>query len=169
MTKSYFIELSDYHIWANDLVCNWLDEISEQQWKQVVVSSFNSIYETILHIASAEKLWIERLRKMSKFEILTKIFNGSKEDLIRLWKQIFHSLKDLIEEMPEDLFEQKLLYKNTQGVEYNLPYYQLLAHLINHTTYHRGQVVNMLRQVGFTDVKSTDMTTYFRIKNQLSI
>lgn len=167
MSKNYFIELSGYHIWANDRVCNWLDEISEEQWNQPLVSSFNSIYETILHITGAEKIWVERLQKHSNPEILTQTFKGSKEDLIKTWKEISLSFKNLIESMPEDQFQQKLLFKNTKGIEYNQPYYQLLAHMINHTTYHRGQVVTMLRQVGFTDVNSTDMTTYFRIKNEL--
>ena len=162
MSKKYFIELSGYHIWANDRVCSWLDTISDEQWNQPVVSSFKSIQETILHMASAEKIWVERLLKYSKFEILAETFKGSKSDLIGTWKGISLSFKKLIEDMPEDLFQQKLLFKNTKGVEYDQPYYQLLAHIINHTTYHRGQVVTMLRQVGFTDVSSTDMTTYFR-------
>lgn len=162
MSKEYFIELSEYHVWANNRVCDWLDKISEEQWNQTVVSSFNSIYETILHVAAAEKIWVERLQKNSNSEMLTKTFSGSKEELLKTWKEISISFKKLIEGMPEDLFQQKLLFKNTKGIEYNQRYYQLLAHVINHTTYHRGQVVTMLRQVGFTDVNSTDMTTYFR-------
>lgn len=168
MSKIYFIELSEYHIWANDRVCNWLERISEEQWNQPVVSSFNTLYETILHIAGAEKIWAERLLKNPRPEILGETFHGSKEDLIKTWKEISLSLKRIIEAMPDDQFQQKLLFKNTKGIEYNQPYYQLLAHVINHTTYHRGQVVTMLRQVGFTDVTSTDMTTFFRTKNELS-
>ena len=116
---------------------------------------------------ASEKIWVERLKGDSNPELLTGTFNGSKEELLQLWKRISLNFKKLIEEMPEDLFQQKLLYKNTKGVEYNLPYYQLFAHVINHSTYHRGQVVTMLRQVGFTDVDSTDITSYFRIKNEL--
>ena len=168
MSKKYFIELSEYQIWANGLVCEWLGKISEEQWNQPVVSSFNSVYETIIHVAGAEKIWVERLRGHSKLEMLTGTFKGSKEDLIKLWKEISLNFKKLIEEMPEEKFQQKLLFKNTKRIEYNQPYYQLLAHVVNHSTYHRGQVVTMLRQVGFTDVESTDMTTYFRSKNELS-
>lgn len=168
MSKDYFIELSEFNIWANDGVCNWLDKITDEQWKQPLVSSFNNIYETILHTVASEKIWVERLKGNLNPELLTKTFDGSKQELIELWKGISLSLRKLIEEMPEDLFQQNLLYKNTKGIEYNQPYYQLLAHVFNHSTYHRGQVVTMLRQVGFTDVNSTDMTTYFRMKNEFS-
>ncbi len=167
MSKKYFTELSEYNIWANDRVCDWLGKISEEQWKQPLVSSFRSIYETILHVASAEKIWVERLQKKTSHELLSETFTGSKEDLLKTWKEISLSLKKLMEEMPEEQFQQKLLFKNTKGIEYHQPYYQLLAHVINHATYHRGQVVTMLRQVGFTEVNSTDITTYFRIKNEL--
>jgi uncharacterized damage-inducible protein DinB len=166
MSKKYFIELSEFNIWANDRVCSWLDKISDEQWKQPLVSSFNSIYETILHVANAEKTWAERLEKKSNSEMLSTTFKGSKTELLVTWKELSRNFKKLIEEMPEDQFQQKLLYKNSKGIEYNEPYYQLLAHVFNHSTYHRGQVVTMLRQVGFTDVNSTDMTTYFRIKNE---
>jgi len=166
MSKKYFIELSEFNIWANDRVCSWLDKISDEQWKQPLVSSFKSIYETILHVAGAEKVWVERLQKKSKPEMFLGTFTGSKAELLATWKDLSLDFKKLIEEMPEDQFQQNLLYKNTKGIEYNQLYYQLLAHVFNHSTYHRGQVVTMLRQVGFTDVNSTDMTTYFRIKNQ---
>ena len=169
MLKKYFIELSEFNIWANNRVCDWLDKISEQQWNQPVVSSFNSIYKTILHTVASEKIWEERLKGKSNLEMLTATFNGSKEELLQLWKEISLKFKKMIEEMPETLFEQNLLYKNTKGVEYNLPYYQLIAHVVNHSTYHRGQVVTMLRQVGFTDVDSTDITSYFKIKNESPI
>ncbi|MGN6196602.1 MAG: DinB family protein [Ginsengibacter sp.] len=166
MSKKYFIELSEFNIWANDRVCNWLDKISDEQWEQPLVSSFNSIYETILHVAGAEKVWVERLQKKSNPEMLLATFIGSKAELLETWKDLSLDFKKLIEEMSEDQFQQKLLYKNTKGIEYNQSYYQLLTHVFNHSTYHRGQVVTMLRQVGFTDVNSTDMTTYFRIKNE---
>lgn len=161
MSKKYFIELSAYNIWANNRVCNWLDKISDEQWNQPVVSSFDSICKTILHIANAEKIWKERIIKQPDHEMLSETFKGSKEDLIKIWKELSLSFKKVIEGMPQDLFEQNLFYRNTKGIEYNLPYYQLLAHVFNHSTYHRGQVVTMLRNLDFMDVNSTDITTYF--------
>lgn len=167
MTKKYFIELSEYHIWANNNVCTWLERISDEQWKQTVVSSFNSIYETTLHVAAAEKIWVERLKHYTKFELLAQTFSGTNSDLIKTWREISLRFKKFIDDMPDDLLQEKLLFKNIKGVEHDLPYYQILAHIINHSTYHRGQIVTMLRQVGFTDMSSIDMTTYFRIKNDL--
>ena len=168
MSKNYFIELSEYHIWANNQVCDWLGHISDDQWNQPVVSSFESIYETILHMASAEKTWLERMNMKPNSQMLAVTFKGSKDELIETWKEISAGYLTFIKAMPEDQFQQILNYKNSKGIEFNQPIYQLLVHVFNHTTYHRGQVVTMLRQVGYTDVSSTDMTTFFRLKNKFA-
>lgn len=165
MNKQYFIELVDYHIWANNIVCGWLDKISDEQWKHFVESSFPSIYETVLHLAASEKIWVERLKKFTNLKNLTNTFNGSKDELIKVWKDLSLNFKTFIEDFPEEDLNVKLAFKNTKGVPYNQPYWQLFAHIINHSTYHRGQLVTMLRQVGYTDLSSIDMTTYFRTKD----
>ena len=167
MNKQYFIELSGYHIWANKIVCGWLENISDEQWKQNVVSSFPSVYETVLHIAASEKVWLERLNKFTKHELLINTFNGSKDELIKVWKEVSEGFKKFIEDFPEDGLDEKLAFKNIKGIPHNQPYWQLFAHVINHTTYHRGQLVTMLRQVGYTELSSLDMTTYFRTKYDL--
>jgi uncharacterized damage-inducible protein DinB len=167
MNKEYFIELADYHIWANNIVCTCFDKISDEQWQQHVVSSFKSIYETVLHIAASEKVWVERLKNFPKHELLVNTFNGSKNDLIKIWKDESLNFKRFIEDFNEDKLDEKLAFKNTKGIQHNQPYWQLFAHVVNHTTYHRGQLVTMLRQVGYTDLSSMDMTTYFRTKHNL--
>jgi uncharacterized damage-inducible protein DinB len=168
MSKNYFIELSEYHIWANNQMCDWLKHISDEQWNQMVVSSFKSIYETILHMVSAEKTWLERMNKKPNSQMLAVTFKGSKDELIETWKEISDGYQKFVTAMSEDQFPQTLNYKNSKGIEFNQPIYQLLVHVFNHTTYHRGQVVTMLRQVGYTDVSSTDMTTFFRLKNEFA-
>ena len=63
MTKQYFKELAEYNLWANTTVCGWLEQISDEQWNQEIISSFNSMQETVLHIISAENAWLQRFKK----------------------------------------------------------------------------------------------------------
>ena len=167
MNKEYFIELAEYNIWANNIVCGWLEKISDEQWKQPVVSSFPGIYETLLHMAASDKVWLERLKKFTQHELLINTFNGSKDELIKIWKSESVNFKQFIEDFPAESINEKLAFKNIKGIPHNQPYWQLFAHIVNHTTYHRGQLVTMLRQVGYTDLSSLDMTTYFRTKYNL--
>ncbi len=163
MTNQYFTELAEYNLWANNIVCTWLEQITDEQWTQTVVSSFNSIQETVLHIISAEKAWLERFEH-KPVEWLQFVYKGSKEEHIALWKKTSESLKDFIDEFDENKFEKNLDFTRLNGDAYSMPHYQLIAHVINHATYHRGQLVTMLRQVGFMNVGSTDLLGVYRKK-----
>lgn len=162
MTKKFFTELADYNIWANNIVCNWLEKISDEQWNQHIVSSFNSIQETILHIVGAEHIWLQRLNREEHTEWLPLSYKGSKNEHINLWKNESLGLKKFVEFFDENNMNANLDFKRINGDAYSMQHYQVLAHVFNHSTYHRGQIVTMLRQVGFTEVSSTDMLGYFR-------
>ena len=162
MNKQYFIELAEYNIWANDIVYTWLENISDEQWNKTIISSFNSIQETVLHIISAENAWMQRFRK-ERVEWLQSTYKGTKEDHVKLWKETSAAFKAYIKDFNEDDLTKKLDFKRLNGEAYSMPYYQLFAHVVNHATYHRGQLVTMLRQSGFLNVDSTDLLGFYRV------
>jgi uncharacterized damage-inducible protein DinB len=166
MTKRYYKELAEFHVWATETVCSWLDKIDDAQWKQIIVSSFSNIESTALHTATAEKLWLERFENKPSNDILFNSFKGSKSELTAICRKLAKDLQKLIENFDEERLTENLTYKNIKGVEFSIPYYWLFAHVVNHATYHRGQLVTMLRQVGFTDVCSIDMSTFFTKKTK---
>ncbi|MBG9377101.1 DinB family protein [Panacibacter sp. DH6] len=161
MTKQYFKELAAFNLWANNIACGWLGQISDEQWNRHVTSSFNSIQETVLHILSAEKAWLQRFRNET-VEWLQATYKGSREEHITLWKETSAQLKSFIDDFDEQALNTNLDFKRLNGVPYSMPYYQLFAHVVNHATYHRGQLVTMLRQVGFNEISSTDLLGYYR-------
>jgi uncharacterized damage-inducible protein DinB len=166
MTKTYLIELAEFHVWANETVCSWLDKIDDAKWKQIIVSSFSSIESTALHTAAAEKLWLERFENKPSNEVLINTFKGSKAELISIWKDLAQDFQKFIENFDEEKLTENLTYKNIKGIEFTIPYYWLFSHVVNHATYHCGQLVTMLRQVGFTDVWSIDMSTFYTKKTK---
>lgn len=161
MSKQYFIELAGYNIWANNIVIGWLESINDEQWNQVIISSFNSVQETVLHIISAEYAWGQRLMKQ-EFTWLQSSFKGTKQEHSDLWKFSSQQLKDFIEQFDEAELTTNLDFKRLNGQSYSMPYYQILAHTFNHSTYHRGQLVTMLRQANFTNTSSTDLIGFYR-------
>jgi uncharacterized damage-inducible protein DinB len=163
MTKNYFKEATEYNLWANTIVCDWLEQISEEQWNREIISSFNSIQETVLHIISAEKAWLQRFKKET-VEWLQSNYKGSKEEHIKLWKENSAELKAFIDAFDENELNTNLDFKRLNGDAFSMPYYQLFAHVVNHATYHRGQLVTMLRQAGFSGVGSTDLLGVYRKK-----
>ncbi len=162
MTKEYFKELADYNLQATNMACGWLAQLSDEYWKQHVVSSFNSIRETVLHLISAENAWVQRFYKKEHIEWLQATFTGTKDEHLALWKKTSTAFKEFIDAFDEAKLNEPLDFKRLNGEAYSMPYYQLVAHAVHHASYHRGQLVTMLRQVGFTDLGSTDLLNFYR-------
>lgn len=165
MTKKYFIQLANFNIWANNIVISWLEQINDEQWTQEIESSFNTIRETVLHMASAESAWYERMIKKENIDWFQKSFSGNKSEVIELWKTKSQHLFDFINHFEEERMNEILAFTRLNGEKQAMPYYQIFAHVLNHSTYHRGQLVTMLRQSGFTNVGSTDLLGYYRTLN----
>lgn len=161
MNKQYFIELAGFNNWATHIVCGWLEAITPGQWQQEITSSFNSIQQTVLHAISAEKAWLQRF-KQEPVEWLQGVYTGTKEEHIALWKETSAAFKLFVEDFSEEDLAKNLDFRRLNGQAYSMPYYQLFAHVVNHATYHRGQLVTMLRQSGFLDIGSTDLLGFYR-------
>lgn len=166
MTKEYFIMMANYNIWANDIVHSWFDKISNEQWEQPIVSSFKSLAETSVHTAGAEKIWLDRLNKVEAPVFLSSVFKGSKHDAIDIWRKTSNSLRSFVENFDETKLKDNVSFIRPDGNTYELQHYQIFAHVFNHSTYHRGQIVTMLRQTGFINVHSIDLSTYFWSKKK---
>jgi uncharacterized damage-inducible protein DinB len=161
--NKYFCNLAKYNLWANDTIQNWLSSIDEAQWNMTIESSFTSIKDTCIHVVSAEHIWHERLIKKENPEWLAEQLNCSKAELIEIWKKASMNLLSYTENIADEALEKLLYYKRINGEEFEQPIHDILIHVFNHSTYHRGQLVTMLRQAGFQKVSSTDYLLYSRL------
>ncbi len=162
MDKSYFLEIAHYNIWANHIVHNWLHEISDEQWSQKIVSSFDSIGATALHLAGAERIWLDRLRAVEKPVWLPNKMQPVRTETLGEWSRASEGLIDFISNVDPSTLEEILSFKRINGDPVQMKIYHVFAHVFNHSTYHRGQLLMMLRQVGYEKVSGTDMLVYFR-------
>ena len=166
MNKAYFTTLADYTIWADSIAIEWLNQINDEQWEQVITSSFSSIRQTAIHIASAEKIWIDFWENVPHPVYLSTEFTGTKNDLIEIWRKSSVGLKNFIEKYPEENYQEQIRVIKPNGEEGKMEFWQTFPHMVNHSTYHRGQLVTLLRQAGFTNFSSTDLFTYYRVIQQ---
>jgi uncharacterized damage-inducible protein DinB len=165
MTKAYLIQMAAYNVWANTVVASWLQQINNEQWNAAVVSSFDSIAKTCVHIAGAEKIWLDRWQAKSDIVFMQNEIALNKEAFLTSWQNVSEEVLQFINNIEEDKLMKQFSFSRLNGEELSLQYCQAMLHVLNHSTYHRGQVVTMLRQVGFTQVSSTDMMTYFLNNN----
>ncbi|OKS89634.1 DinB family protein [Mucilaginibacter polytrichastri] len=166
MTKQYFTALAAYNSWANDKAMAWLGQINDTQWDQSFTSSFGSIRQTAAHIASAEKIWIDFWTETPSPIYLSADFQGSKNELINIWKTASSGMLDFIKNCPEESYNDPVTFVYPRGGSGQLLYWQTFAHSMNHSTYHRGQLVNLLRQAGFIELSSIDLATYYLTTHQ---
>jgi uncharacterized damage-inducible protein DinB len=153
--------LAKYNQWANEHIISWYLSLNDEQREMKLVSSFQTIKDTILHIAGAEKIWYDRLIKIESPQWLPTSFSGDHEELIYLWRQSSKSLVSYTESLEDNKLLEVLKYNRLNGQEFYQPIYHILSHVFNHSTFHRGQIITMLRQTGFSDITSTDLINYF--------
>lgn len=161
MTKTYLLELANYNIWANDKLTDWLSQINQEQFEQPLVGSFKNIYETTLHIVAAEQIWHQRLQNDVP-EWLASTFEGDRNLMLEIWKRTANDLKQYIVDSSDEKLMEKFAFSTRDGTPFYMERYKALAHTFNHSTFHRGQLITLLRQIGFTGVSTTDMINYYR-------
>jgi uncharacterized damage-inducible protein DinB len=148
-------------IWVNEIIWRWIAQLDEEQWTRTIPSSFNSIQQTTLHLVSAEKIWLDFWQNVPNPTFLSQEFNGTKQELIAIWMKTSSRLRKFIDNHPEEDYAKPILFK-VKSENWQLKFWQTFSHFINHATYHRGQLVTLLRQVGFTDFSSTDLATFYK-------
>lgn len=164
--KNIILDYAHYNLWANTKMCNdFLSKVDEELLDKEVPSSFPSLRKTIVHIWDAETLWYKRLNGEPRPKYPPHSdFNGNFSEFKNEFFKQSRLLIDFVNENNEDSLNADCNYQNTKGEPFTQKVWQCVMHCFNHSSYHRGQIVTMLRNVGFTDLSSTDLITYFRVK-----
>lgn len=162
--RNYLMQIANYNYWANSKAIAWLHLVNNEQWEQAFTSSFGSLRQTALHIASAEKYWVDHWTHIPKPAFLSMEFKGTKNELIAIWDRSSANIRAFVNSCPEAGYLHPVSFSYPgNGRTGEMPLWQTVAHVINHSTYHRGQLVTLLRQAGFTNLSSLDMATYFQL------
>ena len=153
--------------WANQRLCELILTLNEEQLQQNIVSSFPGIRKTLLHMWDAESIWWQRM-KLS--EQIIRPSTASEYTINEVTKGIFRQdrqWEEWVSEATEAALNHVFAYQNTKREQFKQPIFQMLLHVFNHSTYHRGQLVTMLRQLGVENIPATDFIVWSRGKKWL--
>jgi uncharacterized damage-inducible protein DinB len=156
----------DYMEWANDLAMEAAAKLPDESLRRETGISHGSIFGTLLHMAGAEWIWLERWHGHSpgKAEAWASWTSEACADLPTL-KGRWHAVADrrarFVSELDEDRLAAELHFKLLSGDASSMPLVDQMQHVVNHATLHRGQIVGMIRQLGL-DPPSTDLLFYLR-------
>ncbi|HSC53519.1 MAG TPA: DinB family protein [Phnomibacter sp.] len=161
--KEILSQYAAYNVWANHKLLFQMQQMEEEKWYQQTPSSFNSLFKTVLHMWDAESIWFQRLRLHEKLVVPSATFDPSFKDACNgLLHQCMEWEPFIAQALQDDGVQSKLAYKTSQGVAYEQPVAEILMHVFNHSTYHRGQLVTMMRQLGETSLPVTDFIAFTR-------
>ena len=146
-----------YNLWANATLVNWLRTKPVAILEHQVPSSFPSIKATIIHIWNTQRYWLSIL-KGSEYEGFEDI-NASLETVFTGLVDQSDELADYIDLMNDDKIEENTLVVSP-WFKCDFQNFEYIMQVMNHSTYHRGQIVTIGRNLGFTDAPMTDYNFY---------
>ena len=153
-------ELILYMLWADRTVLGAVREVTQDDLTRDAGVSFGSMLGTMAHMLGAQRLWLARFAGQSLDHIPGP---GDFPDLlswIHGWEETASETEAFVAGLTDEQLQTPITWTNTRGETYTLPLWQPVVHMVNHATYHRGQVISMLRQMGYP-APSTDLVYHF--------
>ena len=154
-------DLFAFNAWANHRVLTAAEALTAAQFTQPLGSSFSSVRDTLAHICGVEWVWLERMEGRSPSSIPEAKEYPDVATLRSRWAGIEKHWLEYVSRLDQAELDEEVDYKTLSFGAARDPRWQMMQHVVNHGTYHRGQVIAMLRQLGAKGA-STDLIAFYR-------
>jgi uncharacterized damage-inducible protein DinB len=161
MTPEEVRVLYEYNAWANHRALDAASALSNEQFVKPMGSSFGSVRDTLAHICGAEWIWLERFQGRSPASLPDVLECGDLASLRAKWSEQEKRLLRFVNGLTQEEMNRVFEYKTLKFGVYKNPLWESLQHVVNHGTYHRGQVTTLLRQHGAQPM-ATDLMHFYR-------
>ncbi len=152
-------ELLAYTIWADRTILDALREVRQEDLVRETGASWGSLLGTLVHILGAEKMWLSRFLGSPIPALPVADQYPDRLAVALAYEELWPELEFLLAALTEEQLEGDLTWVNSRGETHTRPFWKAVLHLANHSSYHRGQVVAMLRQLGYQP-PATDFVYY---------
>lgn len=153
--------LYDFNRWANVHFLDALDELSDEEFERELGGSFPSVASTLLHLLGAEWVWLARWKGSSPTSFPDATGLGSVAAVRGRWDRLWQEQREYLDTLDEEAVLAELPYVRMDGSRHVQPLHEQLRHVVNHGTYHRGQLAMMLRMLGRVP-PTTDLARWYR-------
>jgi uncharacterized damage-inducible protein DinB len=161
MTPEDIRALFDYNAWANHRVLEAASALQPEEFTRTMGSSFSSVRDTLAHIYGGEWVWLERFQGRSPASLPDVAQFADIASLRERWDEHETQLLKFVRGLSQADLDHVMEYKTLKYGVYKNPLWQSMQHLVNHGTYHRGQVTTLLRQLGAQPIL-TDLMHFYR-------
>ncbi len=161
--KEIMNSYASFNVWANTRIINTILPLEKEKQMMLIGNSFPGIYATLYHIWDAESIWWQRLKLI---ENISRPSSDEKElPVLYVCNKLLHQSKaweDWVHKSTEAALGHEFIYQNSKRQSFKQPVWQMLHHLFNHGTYHRGQMVTMLHHLDVKKIPPTDYIVFSR-------
>jgi len=161
MTLADLEVLVEFHYWATRKILDAVEPLSPEHFTKDLGNSFPSVRDTLAHLYGADWIWCSRWEGESPSALPDPKNFPDLASIRRAWDEHQPTLRAVLRRFGEVGVDQPVEYMRN-GVRQAQPFSQTFQHLVNHGTYHRGQVVTLLRQLGAAAPPSTDLIAFYR-------
>lgn len=158
MTVADIRFLYEYTAWANERMFDVIVALSPGQQTQQVGGSFGSIRETVAHTVAADWVWLSRWIGESPRGWPTWS-QASVAEIREEWRRLHTQRLEFINGLRDEDLTVEIEFARLNGEVDRARLGFLMQHVVNHATYHRGQLATQIRQVGGVP-PSTDLLRY---------
>ncbi|MDQ5857115.1 MAG: DinB family protein [Acidobacteriota bacterium] len=159
-------ELYQYNRWANARTVESAAAVPADSFTRELGGSFGSLRGTLAHILGAEWIWLERWRGVSPRSLPPAEDFPDPSSIRERWREVEAGQRDVLESLDAERLAVVVSYVNPRGEAWAYPLGRMMQHVVNHSTYHRGQVATLLRQLGVEPL-STDLLLYDDMRSGL--
>lgn len=152
--------LYSYNRWANHRACEAARDLEARDFVRDLGASHSSVRGTLVHIMWGEWLWLQRWRAESPTLVFTSDDFPDVTTIEARWSTVWREQEQFIDRLTAEDLRERVSYENLQGQRWEYTRAQMMQHVVNHSSYHRGQVATSLRQLGTTP-HATDFLLFF--------
>lgn len=156
-----FLELFDYNAWANRIIFDAVAQLPDEQYFRDLKSSFGGVHGTLCHIVWVEQVWLHRWLGRPNPAVAQGTDLKSLAEVRSRWDAVEAERGSFLAGFNEKRLEDTIRVRPSGGGEFTHSFRQMFRHFINHSSYHRGQIVTFLRQLG-SKAPNTDLIRYYR-------
>jgi uncharacterized damage-inducible protein DinB len=160
MTLQEITQLVAFNRWADQCFFETLRQLPAEQYGRDLQSSHGGIHGTLMHIVGVEKGWLCRWQHQPSTASAALSEIHSLAELQAYWEGVCDEMSQFLATLDERKLQEALSTTTPTG-SYTTPYWQMIQHVVDHSSYHRGQIVTMLRQLGVTP-PSTGLIRFYR-------
>lgn len=157
--KDDLFSLYDYQLWADRRVLDSVRALDETAYTRELGGGWPSIRATLVHLAGATHAWAERLEGRDATVLPTVGELPAFADAERLLTASDARLVAFLGTVGPERLDAPFAWRNLKGQERVVPLWALLRHVVNHGSYHRGQLSAMVKRVGGTPA-ATDLVLW---------